>query len=444
MSPHAFHPLRSCGGLSAFAALVIFLFSASVGVAEDADEVRKLLLAGKYADAADVAEAAEKTQAEQEDWPLLRIEALMAVGKYPQAKEVLLAALERFPYALRLRLAGYDVCRANGDTERAKLLKEEMDRFGGQRDWAYRGPADRVAIGKASVLLGVDPKRVTELFFDPVKKANPDFPDTYLANGDLALAKHDFALAAKSFAAAAKKFSENAEAHFGLARAFAPSDGDATEERIAKTLELNPNHAGAKLLLADHAIDSENYPEAEKQLAEVLRVNPRNAEAHAFRAVLADLRSDAKAAAAARAEALKLWPTNPAVPHLIGHKLSKHYRFAEGAELQRQVRSRIRAREDPARAGSPATRSRRGGVEAGGGSAEGGSLRCGGLQPHHAARHHRTFPDTEQPAFPSPHGPARGGGVRRGCARAVGARARVADEKIRPADLREDGRGDFP
>ena len=337
MSPQTFQPLRFCGGLSAVAALVIFLFSASVGVAEDADAVRKLLLAGKYADAADVAEAAEKTQAEQEDWPLLRIEALMAVGKYPQAKEVLLAALERFPYAMRLRLAGYDACRANGDTERAKTLKEEMDRFGGQREWAYREPADRVALGKAAILLGADPKRVTELFFDPVKKANPEFPDAYLANGDLALAKHDFALAAKSFTAAAKKFPENAEAHFGLACAFAPSDGDATEEEIAKTLELNPHHAGAKLLLADHAIDSENYPEAEKQLAEVLRVNPRNAEAPAFRAVLAELRSDPKAAAAARAEALKLWPTNPAVPHLIGQKLSKHYRFAEGAELQRQA-----------------------------------------------------------------------------------------------------------
>ena len=337
MSPQTFQPFRFRGGLPALAAAVLFAFSTPICMAEDADVVRKLLLAGKYTDAADVAGAAEKTQPEVEDWPLLRIEGLMGVGKYPEAKEVLVAALERFPYAMRLRLAGFDVCRANGDTERAKTLKEEMDRYGGQREWAYREPADRVALGKAAILLGADPKRVTELFFDPVKKANPEFSDTYLANGDLALAKHDFALAAKSFAAAAKKFPENTEAHFGLARAFAPSDGDAAEEQIAKTLELNPNHAGAKLLLADHAIDSENYPEAEKRLAGVLRVNPRNVEAHAFRAVLANLRSDTKAAAAARGEALKLWPTNPAVPHLIGHKLSQHYRFAEGAELQRQA-----------------------------------------------------------------------------------------------------------
>jgi tetratricopeptide (TPR) repeat protein len=323
--------------LSALVAVIGFALGMAAGGAEDAEAVRKLLLTGKYVDAADVAGAAEKTQPELEDWPLLRIEALMAIGKYPEAKEVLSAALERFPYAMRLRLGGYDVCRANGDTERANTLKEEMDRFGGQRSWAYREPPDVVALGKAAILLGADPKRVTELFFDPAKKANPDFPGSYLANGELALAKHDFALAAKSFAAAVKKFPDNTAAHFGLARAFAPSDSEATEEQIAKTLELNPNHAGARLLLADHAIDSENYPEADRLLAEVLKTNPRNSEAHAFRAVLANLRSDAKGAAAARAEALKLWPTNPAVPHLIGHKLSKHYRFAEGAELQRQA-----------------------------------------------------------------------------------------------------------
>jgi tetratricopeptide (TPR) repeat protein len=194
-----------------------------------------------------------------------------------------------------------------------------------------------VALGKAAILLGADPKRVTELFFDPVKKLSPDFPGTYLANGELALAKHDFALASKSFAAAVKKFPENAEAHFGLARAFAPSDDEAAEEQIEKVLELNPSHAGARMLIADHAIDSENYAEAGKQLAEVLKVNPRHAGAHALRSVLANLRADTKGADSARGEALKLWPTNPAVPHLIGRKLSQKYRFAEGAALQREA-----------------------------------------------------------------------------------------------------------
>ena len=305
--------------------------------AVEVEEVRRQLLTGKYAETIAAAEAAETEEPRVEDWPLLRIEGLMAVGKYPEAREVVTKGLERFRFSLRLRLAGFEVYRANGDVERARTLKEEMDRLGGERDWAYREAADRVALGKAAILLGADPKRVLELFFDPVKKAHPELAEAWLAIGELALAKNDFALAARSFAIAVKKFPENPEAHFGLARAYAPSDSEATEEQIETTLELNPNHVGARLLLAGHALDSENYPKADKLLGEVLVINPRHAEAHAFRAVLAHLRADAKAEADATAAALKLWPANPAVPHLIGRKLSQHYRFAEGSELQRQA-----------------------------------------------------------------------------------------------------------
>ncbi len=336
MSSLTFLPNGARGGVSALAAAVCFSLFAAFSHAEDADAVRVQILSGNYADAADVAGAAAKTQPEVEDWPLLRAEALMAIGRYPEARDEISAALERFPYGLRLRLLGYDVFLANGETERARTMKEEMDRLGG-RLWAYREPADLVALGKASLILNVDPKHVSEMFFDPVKKQNPEFADVYLANGELALAKHDFALASKSFAAAVKKFPKNPEAHFGLARAFAPSDGEATEEQIAKVLELNPNHTGVRMMLADHAIDSENYTEADAQLDAVLKINPRHVEAHALRAVLANLRADAKAAAAARAEALKLWPTNPMVPHRIGSKLSHKYRFAEGAALQREA-----------------------------------------------------------------------------------------------------------
>src|SRR6266446_10659889 len=156
-------PLRSCGGASGLAAAIaaMFLSVASCG-AVDVDEVRRQLLAGEYAEAVAAAEAAETEEPRVEDWPLLRIEGLMAIGKYPAAREAVTKGLERFQYSLRLRLAGFDVYRANGDVERAKTLKEEMDRLGGERDWAYREAADRVALGKAAILLGADPKRVLE------------------------------------------------------------------------------------------------------------------------------------------------------------------------------------------------------------------------------------------------------------------------------------------
>src|SRR5690606_23187505 len=60
-------------------------------------------------------------------------------------------------------------------------------------------------------------------------------------------------------------------------------------------------------------------------------------EAWAYAAVIAHLRNDAAAEEAARASATRHWARNPAVPHLIGRKLSQKYRFAEGAALQREA-----------------------------------------------------------------------------------------------------------
>lgn len=308
-----------------------------VSVASEMEAVRKQSLAGQYAEVADIAGAAEKTEPEVQEWPLLHADALMRTGKFPEAKMVIEEALARFPYSMQLRLAGYDIYRANGDLDGAQTLRQEMDRFGAQREWAYREPAERVALGKAALLLGADPKAVTEVFFDPVKKMAPDFAGTYLATGALALSKQDFELAGKSFSTAAKKFPENAEAHFGLARAFASSDSEATESALEKVLGLNPNHAGAHLMIAEAAIDSENYEEAIVEIKKVLAVNPRSPEAHALQWVLATLRTDSAKVAEARSEALKLWPTNPGVPHLVGRKLSQKYRFAEGAALQREA-----------------------------------------------------------------------------------------------------------
>ena len=316
-----------------FALLVL----AATSFAADLESAHQQLLTGKYAEAAQSAGEAAAQNLPIEDWPLLQVQALMATGKYPEARTALEAGLQRFPLSLRLRLLGCEVLRENGDVDGAKTLFEQLDQLASRRDWAYREPADRIAIGRAALIAGADPKKVLDAFFDPVKKAKPDFRESYLASGELALAKNDFALAGKIFGQAAKKFPDDPDVQFGIARAFASSDADATSEALTQTLKLNPNHVGARLMLADRAIDSEQYEQAGGLIDEALKINPAASEAHALRAVLAHLRADAKGEQAARAAALKYWPANPAVDWQIGAKLSRKYRFAESAERQRQA-----------------------------------------------------------------------------------------------------------
>ncbi|MES2571165.1 MAG: tetratricopeptide repeat protein, partial [Verrucomicrobiota bacterium] len=315
---------------------VLLVFTACAVIAADADAVRLQLIGGKYQEVIEEATAGLAAEPRSVEWPLLLAQGLQEVGRYTEARDVLLVATRQSPLDLRLRFEAYHAAKNTG-SEEAERQVQEMERLATNRAWAYRAPAERVALGKVALLFNLDPKRVLEQFFDPVRKEKPDYRESYLAAGELALDKNDFALAAKSFAAAVKKFPGDADAQFGLARAYAPSDGEATKAALEKVLKANPNHVGAHLLLADHYIDAEAYDKADAELATALKVNPAHPLAHAYRAVLANLRANESEEKEARAAALKIWDKNPEVPHLIGRKLSQKYRFEEGAALQREA-----------------------------------------------------------------------------------------------------------
>lgn len=301
--------------------------------AQIASEQAKLL-AGQYED---VIADTEKQGDGSPEWRRLKAEALTALGRYPEALTYLTKSLEHYPLDLHLKLALFEATRRAGQAEQAKAILDALDRLGGTREWAYREPADRIALGRVALLIGADPKRALDLFFEPTRKEHPEFPGSYLASGELALQKSDYALASRTFGTATRKFPENAEAWYGLARAFAPSDSRESAAALGKVFALNPRHVGAHLLAAEQHIDAEDYPEAEKAIAEALKTNPNSPPAHALRAVLANLRNDPASEKTGRQKALAAWPKNPEVPHLIGRKLSQKYRFAEGAALQREA-----------------------------------------------------------------------------------------------------------
>jgi tetratricopeptide (TPR) repeat protein len=335
------HTARNPAGYRAWmqtlSMLMVALVGSSAAGAAELESAAKLFLGGNYSQTIVEANQGMKEAAGRAEWPLLLTRALSQAGRSGEARQTIVKAVERFPLDLALRLEAYETLRNCGATDDAKAQLAELERLARTREWAYRSPADRVALGKVALRIGGDPKRVLELFFDPVRKEKPEFRESYLASGELALEKNDFALAAKTFAAAVRKFPEDPDVWFGLARAYSPSDAEAMVDALDKTLKFNPNHVGAQLLLADHHIDAENYDEAGAAIAAALKTNPDLPEAHAYRAVLARLRAEEKREKEARQAALQVWPKNPQVPHLIGRKLSQKYRFAEGAALQREA-----------------------------------------------------------------------------------------------------------
>ena len=317
------------------AAALVCLVTPGRGV--DLDEVRPLFIKGEYTRCIKLCEEAIADHDNSDQWRILLARSLLAVGRYTNAYSVVQTNLERYPWGVQLRLVAHEVFRQNGQAEQAASALEEINRLGSYRMWAYRDAPNLVAMGKAALLLGADPRRVLEQFFDAAKKLDPTNREPYLSSGQLALDKNDYELAAKVFGDGLKKFPNDPDIQFGLAQAYEPSDRRLMIASIEAALNANPNHVASHLLLADHLVDAEEYDEAAKSLKKALEVNPHHPEAWAFRAVLAHLRNDSAAEAKARGTALTPWKTNPEVDHLIGRKLSQKYRFTEGAAAQRRA-----------------------------------------------------------------------------------------------------------
>jgi Tfp pilus assembly protein PilF len=319
--------------------VVVALLSA-VGTAASAVEladVQEEYAAGDYVAAIKHAEKGVADAPGNEDWHLVYTQALLAVGRYADADAAITAGTNLLPQSLRLRWLAREAATANGHPERAATLTESIGRLYGARPWAYRTAPELVVFGRAALVLGADPKDVLDRVFAVAQKAAPKLRDVYLARGEVALEKHDFALAATVFEEGLKQLPDDPELNYGLARAHVEGDRPTMISALEAALKKNSHHVPSLLLLADHRVDEENYPEAEKLLRDVLAINPNQPDAWALNAVLAHLRNDRAGEESARASALRSWAKNPRVDWLIGQKLSQKYRFTEGAARQQQA-----------------------------------------------------------------------------------------------------------
>ena len=337
--PGRIQRLRRAGALRAHAWIVVLLTligTIPLFAAEPA-EARSLLRTGEYLKAIELAEKPIKAGTRAEEWLLVYEQALLTVGRYPEAYSALTNALTRSPRSLRLRWLGREVCLAVGNTNRASELLDEIRGIVSAQGGASSDPGNLVALARTVLRLGADPKVVLDRLLEPARKANPEWVETYLARGELALEKHDSELAGRAFEEGLKLHPDDPDLHYGLARAHLDGDRSVVAKSLESALQINPRHLPSLLLLVDHRIDAEEYAEAMKLLDEITAVNPWHPDAWAYRAVLAHLRNESAAESKAREQALHYWSSNPRVDSLIGTKLSQKYRFAEGAERQRQA-----------------------------------------------------------------------------------------------------------
>lgn len=300
--------------------------------------LNELYAKGDYETCARMSELFLSRGAGSPDWWVIRLRSLASLGRSEEVLADIKKVLLKNTDSLTLLMTCHEVAVTFGQKELASAILQQCNAVALKLPASQRTARDMVALGRAALAMGADPQKVIQQFFEPAKKKDHAFIDTYLATGELALLKSDDARAANEFRAGLKEESMHAELLYGLAGARQSGDRKKSVELARQALGINPNHAGAALLLAQHYIGAELFPEAELQLAHVLEVNPRHPQAWALRSVLALLVSNKpEEATEARTEALKLWPENPRVDELIGECLSRAYRFREAAEHQRQA-----------------------------------------------------------------------------------------------------------
>jgi Tfp pilus assembly protein PilF/DNA-binding SARP family transcriptional activator len=319
--------------------LLVFLsaWCAAPAVAADLAEGEALFRSGHYDECARLAAVETGKGAWNEGWSELKIKAELARGKSAAAILSLGGALRRFPASVSLRLLGRDVYRSSGRDEDAATEMDMIEKLVLSAPQRYAAPESRLALGRFFLVRGADARKVLDQFYDVVTKERPDFVDAYLATAELALDKQDYALAAETLRKAPKNAAQEPRFHYLLARAFAADDRALSAKELSEALKINPHHTDSLLLQTDHLIDAERYTEAGQVLKQVFDVNPVEPRAWAYRAVLAHLKGDRDAEAAARRSALAQWAANPEVDHLIGRKLSQKYRFTEGAASQKRA-----------------------------------------------------------------------------------------------------------
>ena len=323
--------------VSAFAFIIMVVCASSeTDAAAKIAKAATMFKQGQYDQVIDYAKTALGEGQTSEDWYTIRIKSEMIRGKYADALATFAAAIKKHPSSILLRWLGHEVCLFNGQDERAETLLGEINKLFARASWKYSDASNRVTVGRYYLQQGADPKQVLDALYDKAKVQKPDYAESFIASGQLALDKHDFGLAAEEFGQAAKLDPKDPDIQFGLAQAFAPSDGAKSKQALKSALELNPKHIDSLLYVADTHIDSERYDEAAKVLDQVVEINDKHPRAWAYRAVLANLQNKADAEKNFREKGLVHWKANSEVDFLIGKKLSQKYRFAEGSEYQRK------------------------------------------------------------------------------------------------------------
>ena len=256
-----------------------------------------------------------------------------SLGLYADARRRLEAAAEADPADLPVRDALMRLLDATGDRAAlTPLLSASYDDWSSGRVDRTR-PAALIAIATA-VRLDDNWKDASDVLREAVRADRRDVAAN-LDWGAVLLEKHNAADAEASFKAVLEIDPDNPDAHFGLARVALEDRYDAAAARaqITRTLAVNADHAGARALRAELALDAEDFAGARAEVAAIRRVNPRDPGAARLEATVALLLDDRDGFERARQIDLDVRPRDGRFFAFVAEALSRQRRYEDARAI---------------------------------------------------------------------------------------------------------------
>ena len=335
-------------GASLLTALVIAAFlwlpAPLPGLTPNLEEADRSFLSGDYQRALllyrELAESAPPASLRAR---LGLLKTMLATGRYRSVEEQALRFLEdrsdscelqlllgevysrrgEFPLARQsLQKARHNVnCRNRADLKLARILEEQgqspQSRSLLLELYSRIEAQDGKDLGLAAIALQqLQQYRESNRYYRRATQAAPDDLDTQIAWGNLFLEKYDPANASTSFKAALKINPNLPEALLGMALTLAGGPSEQAEALLTKALKVNPNLEPAHAVLAEIAIDREDFEAAERRIRQSLEINPRSLKARSLQAVLHYARGEEQALEDALQALLEL---NPRYGNLYRH-----------------------------------------------------------------------------------------------------------------------------
>jgi tetratricopeptide (TPR) repeat protein len=266
-------------------------------------------------------------------------EILVAVGRWDDAEAAFRAAVDGGApdaWSARLRLAELDFTRGRRD--------QAMEAFDGFIDVYNQSRTlsgeDLLAVARAVTYLGRTSSGLIQdalRAYDEAAERLPGDPRPIVAAGDLFLSTYQAPDAYDEYRRVLERNPAHPDALWGRARA---QDFDGSGEALAtaeRVLETNPNHVGARVLMARIHLRTETPQRAVDQAEQALEVNPNSLEALAVLAAAHRLAGDDAAfrATVRRSDALN--PVYPGLHATVASALADVRKYAEAVEMAREA-----------------------------------------------------------------------------------------------------------